>query len=108
MVDDKIGWTELGLEDISYGQGDIRVHLTPEALKINYTFLLVLNTDNILFMGLTLWSWIPLGIKDNGGTFAEDAFGIDDNKWFDLHMENPDTSTGWDSQQLYEDRSCNR
>ena len=26
----KIGWTELGLEDISYGQGDIRVHLTPE------------------------------------------------------------------------------
>ena len=43
---------------------------------------------------------ILLGIKDNGGTL-EDAFGIDDNKWFDPNMEN-DTSTGWDSQQLYE------
>ena len=29
----KIGWTELGLEDISYGQGDIRIHWTPEVLK---------------------------------------------------------------------------
>jgi len=29
----KIGWTELGLEDIQYGHGDIRVHLTPEVLQ---------------------------------------------------------------------------
>ena len=34
--------------------------------------------------------------------FAEKAFGIDDNKWFDPNMENPDTSTGWNSQTLYE------
>ena len=33
---------------------------------------------------------------------CEDAFGIDDNRWFDPTMENPDTSTGWHSQQLYE------
>ena len=29
-------------------------------------------------------------------------FGIDDNKWFDLIWKNPDTSTGWHSQTLYE------
>ena len=28
----KVGMTELGLEDINYVQGDVRVHLTPEAL----------------------------------------------------------------------------
>ncbi len=36
----KLGWTELGLEDISYGQGDIRIHLTPEVLNDKLHFLL--------------------------------------------------------------------
>ena len=35
-----------------------------------------------------------LGTKDNGGTLFEDKLGIDDNRWFDPTMENPDTSTG--------------
>ena len=29
----KIGWTELGLEDIKYGQGDLRLKWTPKFLK---------------------------------------------------------------------------
>ena len=29
----KVGLTELGLEDISYTHGDLRVHLTPDALN---------------------------------------------------------------------------
>ena len=33
MVNDKIGLTELGLEDISYVHGDLRLHLTPDALN---------------------------------------------------------------------------
>ena len=40
--------------------------------------------------------------KGQWWNFAEDAFGIDDNQWFDPTMQNPDTSTGWHSQQLYE------
>ena len=56
-------------------------------------------------MDLMLWFLILLGIKVNGGTFSKMFFfffGIDDNKWFDPNMENPDTSTGWYSQTLYE------
>ena len=52
----KIGWTELGLEDISYGQGDIRIHLnTRGSWKQTTLFYWVLNTDNILYMDLMLW-----------------------------------------------------
>ena len=29
----KGGWTELGLEDIAYGQADLRLHWTPEVLN---------------------------------------------------------------------------
>ena len=37
----KVGVTELGLEDINYVQGDLRLHLTPEVLMINFTYQLV-------------------------------------------------------------------
>ena len=41
----KLGWTELGLEDISYGQGDIRIHLTPEVLGDKLHFSIGLKTQ---------------------------------------------------------------
>ena len=51
----KLGWTELGLEDISYGQGDIRIHLTPELIGDKLHFSIGINTDNILYTGFKLW-----------------------------------------------------
>ena len=35
----KVGMTELGLEDISYVHGDLRVHWTPKFSIINYTLV---------------------------------------------------------------------
>ena len=49
---------------------------------------------------MTPWYWIPLGTEVNGGTFAEDAFGIDDNMWFDPTMQ--DENGDWIHQELYE------
>ena len=55
-------------------------------------------------MDLMLWFLIPLWYKGQWWQFAEKAFGIDDNMWYDSTMINPDTSTGWDSRTLYESR----
>ena len=82
--------TELGLEDISYVHGDLRLHLTPEALNNKFHLSVgvkhrqhpVYGFDGIIY-------WTQLGTEDNGGTF-EDIFGIDDNMWFDPTMIDED------------------
>ncbi len=98
----KLGWTELGLEDISYGQGDIRIHLTPEALGDKLHFSIGAKHRQHPVYGFDAMVLDTTWYKGQWWNFAEDAFGIDDNRWFDPTMENPDTSTGWHSQQLYE------
>ena len=45
--------------------------------------------------------------KGQWWAFFKMNFGIDDNKWFGEYGKSADTSTGWDSQQLYE-VMCNR
>ena len=45
---------------------------------------------------------ILLGIKDNGGILQEDAFGIDDNKWFTEEYYNDGNGNLDQDIQLYE------
>ena len=98
----KIGWTELGLEDIKYGQGDLRLKWTPEFLGNNVTFSVGGKHRQHPVYGFDAMVLDTTWYKGSWWDFAEDAFGIDDNRWFDPTMENPDTSTGWHSQTLYE------
>ena len=64
----KVGWTELGLEDLSYVHGDIRLHLTPEALNNKLHFSVGVKHRQHPVYGFDAMVWILLGIKDNGGT----------------------------------------
>ena len=50
----KVGMTELGLEDIHYTHGDLRVHLTPDALNDKPHLSVGVNTETILYMDLML------------------------------------------------------
>ena len=40
--------------------------------------------------------------KGQWWNFAEDAFGIDDNQWYDSTMIDPNSPTGWKKRTLYE------
>ena len=40
--------------------------------------------------------------KGQWWNFAEDAFGIDDNQWYDSTMIDPNSPTGWKNRTLYE------
>ena len=90
----KVGMTELGLEDISYVHGDLRVHWTPE----------ILNDKLHLSIGLKHRQHPVYGfdamILDT--TWYKGAFGIDDNQWYDSTMIDPNSPTGWKKRTLYE------
>ena len=96
----KIGWTELGLEDISYGQGDIRVHLTPEALGNKLHFSIGAKHRQHPVYGFDAMVLDTTWYKGQWWDFAEDAFGIDDNMWYDPTMKDEDGN--WIHQDLYE------
>ena len=86
----KIGWTELGLEDISYGQGDIRVHLTPEVLNNKLHFSIGAKHRQHPVYGFDAMVLDTSWYKGQWWDFAEDAFGIDDNMWYDPTMKDED------------------
>jgi len=96
----KVGWTELGLEDIAYGQGDIRLHLTPEALGNKLHFSVGFKHRQHPVYGFDAMVLDTTWYKGQWWNFAEDAFGIDDNMWFDPTMQDEDGN--WIHQQLYE------
>ena len=96
----KVGWTELGLEDIAYGQGDIRLHLTPEAFGNKLHFSVGLKHRQHPVYGFDAMVLDTTWYKGQWWNFAEDAFGIDDNMWFDPTMK--DSAGNWIHQQLYE------
>ena len=98
----KIGWTELGLEDISYAQGDLRVHWTPEALNNKFHVSVGLKHRQHPVYGFDAMILDTTWYKGQWWNFAEDAFGIDDNRWFDETMIDTSSPTGWDSRTLYE------
>ena len=96
----KVGATELGLEDISYVQGDLRVHLTPEALNEKFHLSVGLKHRQHPVYGFDAMVLDTTWYRGQWWNFAEDAFGIDDNMWFDPTMR--DENGDWIHQQLYE------
>ena len=82
----KIGMTELGLEDIAYGQADLRVHLTPEALGNKLHFSVGVKHRQHPVYGFDAMVLDTTWYRGAWWAFAEDAFGIDDNMWYDESM----------------------
>ena len=96
----KVGLTELGLEDISYVHGDLRLHLTPEALNNKFHLSVGVKHRQHPVYGFDAMVLDTTWYKGQWWNFAEDAFGIDDNMWFDPTMI--DSAGEWVHQDLYE------
>ena len=82
----KIGWTELGLEDISYVHGDLRLHLTPEALNNKFHLSVGVKHRNHPVYGFDAMILDTTWYRGSWWAFADGAFGIDDNMWYDEDM----------------------
>ena len=98
----KVGMTELGLEDISYVHGDLRVHWTPEVLNDKLHFSIDLKHRQHPVYGFDAMVLDTNWYKGALWQFAEKAFGIDDNMWYDSTMIDPNSQTGWKKRTLYE------
>ena len=96
----KVGATELGLEDISYVHGDLRVHWTPEVLNDKLHLSIGLKHRQHPVYGFDAMVLDTSWYKGQWWDFAEDAFGIDDNMWYDPTMKDEDGN--WIHQDLYE------
>ena len=96
----KVGWTALGVEDISYGQGDLRFKWTPPILDDKLTFSVGAKHRQHPVYGFDAMVLDTTWYKGQWWNFAEDAFGIDDNMWFDPTMIDEDGN--WIHQELYE------
>ena len=94
----KVGVTELGLEDIKYTQGDVRLHLTPEALNDKFHLSVGVKHRQHPVYGFDAMVLDTTWYRGEWWKFAEKAFGIDDNAWFTQeYYENGDLDV-----QLYE------
>ena len=98
----KVCITELGLEDISYVHGDLRVHWTPEILNDKLHFSIGLKHRQHPVYGFDAMVLDTTWYKGAWWQFAEKAFGIDDNMWYDSTMIDPNSPTGWKKRTLYE------
>ena len=78
----KVGWTELGLEDITYGQGDLRLKWTPEFLGNKLTFSVGTKYRQHPVYGFDAMILDTTWYKGSWWDFAEDAFGMDDKRWY--------------------------
>ena len=78
----KIGWTELGLEEIEYAQGDLRFKWTPPILDENLTISIGAKHRQHPVYGFDAMVLDTTWYRGAWWDFAEDAFGIDDNAWF--------------------------
>ena len=96
----KIGWTELGLEQIEYGQGDLRLKWTPPILNDKLTISIGAKHRQHPVYGFDAMVLDTTWYKGQWWDFAEDAFGIDDNMWFDPTMIDEDGN--WINQELFE------
>ena len=98
----KIGWTELGLEDIEFGQGDLRIHFSPPQVEDKLKLSLGFKHRQHPVYGFDAMVLDTTWYKGQWWQFAEKAFGIDDNMWYDSTMLDPDSPTGWKKRTLYE------
>ena len=92
----KGGFTELGLEEINYSQGDIRIKKSIGGLNISAGLKHRQHPVYGFDAAILDTTWY----RGQWWNFAEDAFGIDDNMWFDPTMQDEDGN--WLKQQLYE------
>jgi len=99
----KVGVTELGLEDINYVQGDVRLHLTPEALNNKLHFSAGFKHRQHPVYGFDAMVLDTTWYRGSWWAFAEDAFGVDDNMWYDVNMVDEDGN--WIQQELLEYRN---
>jgi len=86
----KVGWTELGLEDINYGQGDLRIHLTPDVLQNKFHISVGAKHRQHPVYGFDAMVLDTTWYRGSWWAFAEDAFGVDDNRWIDPDMLDED------------------
>ena len=98
----KGGWTELGLEDIAYGQADLRLHWTPEVLNDKLHLSIGLKHRQHPVYGFDAMILDTTWYKGQWWDFAEDAFGIDDNAWFTEEYYNDGNGNLDQDIQLYE------
>ena len=98
----KVGWTELGLEDIAYGQGDLRLkkQVNDNVDKINLS-IGVKHRQHPVY-GFDAMVLDTTWYKGSWWNFAEDAFGIDDNAWFTEEYHNDGNGNIDQDIQLYE------
>jgi len=96
----KVGMTELGLEDIHYTHADLRVHLTPDALNDKLHLSVGVKHRNHPVYGFDAMILDTTWYRGQWWKFAETAFGIDDNMWFDPTMV--DENGDWINQELFE------
>ncbi len=82
----KVGWTELGLEDISYAHGDLRFHWTPEKLNNKFHLSIGLKHRQHPVYGFDAMVLDTSWYRGQWWQFAENAFGIDDNMWYQEDM----------------------
>ena len=92
----KGGYTELGLEDVQYVHGDLRIKKSIGGLNISAG---VKHRQHPVY-GFDAAILDTTWYRGQWWNFAEDAFGIDDNMWFDPTMQDEDGN--WLKQQLYE------
>ena len=92
----KGGYTELGLEDVQYAQGDLRIKKSIGGLNVSAG---VKHRQHPVY-GFDAAILDTTWYRGQWWNFAEDAFGIDDNMWFDPTMQDEDGN--WLKQQLYE------
>ena len=92
----KGGYTELGLEDVQYVHGDFRVKKSIGGLNISAG---VKHRQHPVY-GFDAAILDTTWYRGQWWEFAENAFNVDDNMWFDPTMKDEDGN--WLKQQLYE------
>ena len=92
----KGGYTELGLEDVQYVHGDFRVKKSIGGLNISAG---VKHRQHPVY-GFDAAILDTTWYRGQWWEFAENAFNVDDNMWFDPTMKDEDDN--WLKQQLYE------
>jgi len=99
----KIGYTQLGLEEVEYFQGDLRLKYTPGISFFSnsfdeVTFSLGLKHRQHPVYGFDAMVLDTTWYKGAWWDFAEDAFGWDDNRWYIGDANNQGGSlVYWDS-----------
>jgi hypothetical protein len=99
----KVGWTALGLEDIKYGQGDLRFKWTPPILDDNLNISVGFKHRQHPVYGFDAMVLDTTWYRGSWWDFAEDAFNVDDNQWTD--QAHVDDNGEWIKNELLEYRN---